>query len=309
MMYDMAREFTRSGSETVPADSSRTGYVEALLRDHMSQQGHCNTGGASYNRNMNLHFRTVALCVFGSVLASACSGESSGTSSGFASGCPVPPGVVMTEPQVTAATSAIKNLLAGKLSFDLDPGVTRILTDSRRADLIVAGLMCTAQKRDLITTNDTSRLEYTRKLFLYTWGTSPTPVPEDVQAWTVSHPYSHVTSDPAPSAENPTFEAERFDAIDPASDTCTQRTIPAGVPVCVRLKGDPAVGLFAVEAKDHEVPLTSIRSGEPANWLKQNVDYAVCIRPKLGTQQGAAQEGHVAVEISRTARGKCLEKL
>ena len=255
---------------------------------------------------MNTRSRLGLLPLFGGLLSAGCSGHSADANSGFDSGCSPPAGGVLTKSQVDAAIAGVKGLLAGKLSFESDPSVVRVLTDSRRADLIVASILCTAEKRGDITSTDGSSAEYTRKLFLYTWGTSPAPGPEDVQTWTMSHPFSHVTADPTPSATAAPFAAERFDAIDSAAETCTHHTVPAGVPVCVRLTGDPAVGLYAAEAHDHGLLLTSMHPGQPASWFKQNIDYAVCVRPTSKAQQSAVPHGPMTLEIESRPREQCL---
>jgi hypothetical protein len=240
------------------------------------------------------------------LLAAGCSGKSANGSSGLDSECAAPTGVVLTKPQVDAAIAGIKRLFSGKLSFEVDPTVVRVLTDSRRADLIVTSLMCTAEKRGDINSNDIARVEYTRKLFLYTWGSSPVPGPEDVQAWTVSHPFSNVTADPAPSGTFIPFDAERFDAVDDA-DSCTQHTIPAGVPVCVRLPATSTVGLYAAEAHDRGLALTSIHPGQPASWFKQNIDYAVCIRSAPAeVNPDATLNRALSIEIDSRSREQCL---
>ena len=255
---------------------------------------------------MNTRSRSGLLWLLSGLLAAGCSGQSSKNNSGFDSGCAAPAGVVLTKSQVAAAISGIKSLFAGNLSFEVEPTVARILTDSRRADLIVASIMCTAEKRGDITSTDLSRVEYTRKLFLYTWGTSPVPGPEDVEAWTLSHPYSHVTADPTPSGEFLPFAAERFDATDVAADTCTQHAIPAGVPVCVRLPAELTVGLYAAEAHDHGLALTSIRPGQPASWYKQNIDYAICIRPTPGVNRDDIPRRPITLEVDSRPREQCL---
>jgi hypothetical protein len=245
------------------------------------------------------------LALFSVLLAAGCSGPSADTNGGLDPGCPGPAGVALTQPQVTAAMTGIKNLFSGKLSFEVDPAVVQLLTDSRRPDLIVAALMCTAEKRGDITSTDASHVEYTRKLFLYTWGTSPAPGPEDVQAWTVSHPYSHVTPDPALSAAAPSFASEHFDAVDPNADTCTQHVIPAGMPVCVRLPAESAVGIYASEAHDHGILLTSLHPAQSANWIKQNIDYAVCVRVTPEAHAGDTPHGAIALEVDSLSREKC----
>jgi hypothetical protein len=246
----------------------------------------------------------LALCSV--LLAAGCSKQSADTSVGLDPGCPSPAGVALTQSQVAAAISGIKSLFSGKLSFDVDPAVVQMLTDSRRAGLIVASLMCAAEKRGDITSTDASRVEYTRKLFLYTWGTSPAPGPEDVQAWTVSHPYSHVTPDPAPSATSPSFASEHFDAIDPNADVCTQHVIPAGVPVCVRLPAESTVGIYAAEAHDHGILLTSVHTVQSASWIKQNIDYAICVRLTPEAHGGDTSRGPIALEVDSLSRDKCV---
>jgi hypothetical protein len=255
---------------------------------------------------LNLRIGSHLFCSLSICLLAACSKEPSGTGSGFDSRCPAPAGVVLTRAQVDTAISGLKDLLAGKLSFNADPAIVQILTDSPRADLILASLLCTAQKSEAITTTDTTRLEYAKKLFLYTWATSPAPGPEDVEAWTVSHPFSHVTPDPTPSNENVAFAAEHFDSIAPTSDTCTRETIPAGTSVCVRLTGKMAVGLYATEAKNHQVGLTSVRAGEAVTWFKQNIDYAVCVRSTSEAPEGTGSPEPVAIQIDGATRQECL---
>jgi hypothetical protein len=260
-------------------------------------------------------------------LMSACSREGSPTDSAIESGCPRPANVVLSSAQVDAAIAGIKGLASGVLSFQADPAVVEILTSSTRTADIVASLMCTAEKREEISAKDAPHLEYTRKLFMYMWGTSPSPKPEDVQEWTRTHPYSsRVVA--APSSKDPLhFTREGLNDIAPGSDTCTKRPIPAGVAACVHMQGswsdglgplgnrdpkDPrgigsgAMSIYATEAKDVDLVLTSSHPYEHSNWLKQNVDYLVCVRSPDGVQRNPRVQDQISVDVDSRPRNDCL---
>jgi hypothetical protein len=118
------------------------------------------------------------------------------------------------------------------------------------------------------------------------------------------------------------FSQTTADDLDPHESTCLDdvtQVIPAETAVCATLRGSWLDGIGPLGRSNHEAMAVWTRQAHPPflvltsphpyqhpDWLRERIDFVVCVQPPGGAERAKNTSNRMHIEVIRTSAAQCL---